>query len=209
MSNATVTLSDFQSAFDASDAESTVVTYRDLDAGDKARARAYAKSAVADAMRSGDFDTAKEVFDLAESLSTPVESAKVTVDPAVTVSNRIATLRYAADLLESGQVTPEGIDADTLGDLAEGTADEESAHKIAGAKITRSGVRRSIGAHVAQVFEGRPSGSALKVSEVANLRSEEYGDSKPSSGAIAAHFAREVEGFTFEKRDGVNVIVKA
>lgn len=210
MSNSTVTLSDFHAAFDGGDGESTLVTYRSLDAGDKARARAYAKSAVSDAMRSGDFDAAKAIFDLAESLSTEAAPAKEAVDPKVTVSNRAATLRLAAELILSGEVTPDGIDAAEvdLSDLPDGEADEEVARKIAGAKIARSGVRRSIGDHIEAVFGDLESGTALKVSEVANVRTDVYGDAKPSSGAIAAHFAKDREGYAVEQRDGVKVIVK-
>lgn len=49
-----------------------------------------------------------------------------------------------------------------------------------------SGVRRDIGKHIASAFAGVESGATLTVAEIANHRSEEYGDDSPSQGAVSA-----------------------
>lgn len=49
-----------------------------------------------------------------------------------------------------------------------------------------SGVRRDVGAHIAEAFASHPSGHWLTVSEIANFTSQEYGDEHPSSGAVSA-----------------------
>lgn len=51
---------------------------------------------------------------------------------------------------------------------------------------TYSGPRRNVANHITSAFEGVESGTFLKISDIAAHKSEEYGDSQPSSGAIAA-----------------------
>ena len=50
----------------------------------------------------------------------------------------------------------------------------------------RSGVRRDIGEHIRQAFEGQESGAYLSVSDLRKFQSTEYGDEQPSAGAISA-----------------------
>lgn len=61
------------------------------------------------------------------------------------------------------------------------------ARKASGVRAsTYEGPRRSVAKHIESAFEGLESGSFLKIAEIANHTSEEYGDDHPSSGAIAA-----------------------
>jgi len=48
------------------------------------------------------------------------------------------------------------------------------------------GPRRDIEKHMAQVFEGLESGGFLTVNEIAKAQSTEYGDDRPSAGAVSA-----------------------
>lgn len=48
-----------------------------------------------------------------------------------------------------------------------------------------TGPRRRIGKHIEEAFAQVEVGTFLTVSEIVNLKSEEYGDDKPSSGAVA------------------------
>lgn len=48
------------------------------------------------------------------------------------------------------------------------------------------GVRRDIGAHISSAFANVAAGTFLTIGEIVNHKSEEYGDEKPSQGAIAA-----------------------
>lgn len=54
-----------------------------------------------------------------------------------------------------------------------------------GGGSTWTGPRRNIGKHIQEVFDQVEIGTFLTVSEIVNLKSEEYGDDKPSSGAVA------------------------
>jgi len=49
-----------------------------------------------------------------------------------------------------------------------------------------SGPRRDVGTHIGQVFAKLEVGSFLTVNEIAKAASEEYGNERPSSGAISA-----------------------
>lgn len=58
--------------------------------------------------------------------------------------------------------------------------------RAAGAVSTYTGDRRNIATHIYEAFEGQPSGTFLTVAEIRSHRSNEYGDSPPSPGAISA-----------------------
>lgn len=146
------------------------------------------------------------------------DSDKTPADPADVLNVRIAGLVLAARYVADGTYVPEGLDvasvdysrfesfSTVLNELA-GTFDQslldganDSAEKIASAKITRSSEKHDIGDVVRKAFNGLVSGDSLKLSEVARLGREE--DYKPSSGAIAARFIAGkmtgVSGFTYQ-----------
>lgn len=52
--------------------------------------------------------------------------------------------------------------------------------------VSYDGPRRSVANHIESAFEGVESGTFLKITEIVNHTSEEYGDDHPSSGAVAA-----------------------
>lgn len=68
-----------------------------------------------------------------------------------------------------------------------------------GTGSTYTGPQRSVKAHIAQAFADQPVGTALSVAEIANFKSTEYGDDKPSAGAVSAALKSDkfnVEGVT-------------
>jgi hypothetical protein len=55
-----------------------------------------------------------------------------------------------------------------------------------GSGASRSGPRRDIEKHLVQVFSDKEVGSFLTVNEIAKASSTEYGDDRPSAGAVSA-----------------------
>lgn len=51
---------------------------------------------------------------------------------------------------------------------------------------TYNGPKRNVREHIRQAFAGRPTGTFLKVGEIAAFSSTEYGDAHPSGGAVSA-----------------------
>jgi hypothetical protein len=51
---------------------------------------------------------------------------------------------------------------------------------------TYSGPRRSVKTHISNAFADKAPGTFLKIAEIANTPSDEYGDDRPSSGAVSA-----------------------
>lgn len=104
---------------------------------------------------------------------------------------------------------------DTRGDAPSLPAFAVAAIKLANKKGTKSssggrgassysGPRRSIENHVNSAFGDSPSGTFLKVAELAGHTSEEYGDDHPSSGAVSAYlFDKDKNGRTHDSVTGV------
>lgn len=61
---------------------------------------------------------------------------------------------------------------------------------------TYSGPRRNVQAHIEQAFADKEPGTFLRVSEIVNFKSEEYGDQHPSPGAVSQRLKS--ENFTSE-----------
>lgn len=89
-------------------------------------------------------------------------------------------------------------DADSRGDEPEVNAVVKNAVKLALGKAAKAGgrsnsgggsgdgVRRDIGKHISEAFEGVESGTFLTVAEIRKHESSEYGKNSPSAGAISA-----------------------
>ena len=168
--------------------------------------------------------------------STPTKAA---VDPTEGFVAHLATLTLALYL--ASNTAPEGVDLEAAkakateqanesfaaavevsqgeGDLATGSPLINAAVKLATTKV-RGGRRvsgspqKSIARHLEEFFADKPVGFAAKVSEIRSFKSAEYGDEKPSSGAISNRIkpksgnASTVEGVTGEERDGILWAVK-
>jgi hypothetical protein len=162
-----------------------ITNYATADAAGKRAIRAALKSHMKACMAANDL-TAFEWHTAINALPSKVSLDKPAVDYGTELAVRIATLRAAADLLESGAVTPEGMPADTMPQAVEASwsAVRESANRLASAKITRSTDRNSIGDVIARAIEGQESGTFLSVADVRRMGAiEGY---VPSDGAIAA-----------------------
>jgi hypothetical protein len=89
-------------------------------------------------------------------------------------------------------------DKDARGDEPEVPAFVKSAVKLAiGKKVKASsggnatssgpsydGPKRAVAKHIAEAFENEPVGKFLKIAEIVKFKSNEYGDDKPSAGAV-------------------------
>ena len=87
-------------------------------------------------------------------------------------------------------------DPESRGEEPEVGAVVRNAVKLAQGKAAKAGVsrgggsftgeRRDIGAHILNAFEDKEVGTFLTIAEIRNTKSEEYGDTPPSAGAISA-----------------------
>lgn len=104
-----------------------------------------------------------------------VAPVRVETDFRLVVSQRVADLRLAADLLEQGVVTPDAIPSDQTPDvdcspfgltLPYAAGDMVNATKLAGTKVTRSTESNVIADVIAAAFADLPSGSYLTSTEI-------------------------------------------
>lgn len=190
MSQSTVTLATVTSIFESA-VNGDLSAYTSAEQGTKSKVRAQVEKSIKEALRAKEFETAGDLQDVLDSLvSAKISKESAKIDFAQVIADKIANLRLAADMLESGAIVPEGIEPESVVDLATkitaALADKEAATKIASAKITKSSDRVDIEAHVAEVIADVESGTFLKISEVAKVRTEAAPEGLPSQGALAA-----------------------
>jgi hypothetical protein len=162
-------------------------SYQAATPGDKTRTRTALNSALVDAMTSGSMDLGATIAQAIRTVteSGPAAKAPVEVDYRTLLSGRIANLRAAADLLESGHVRPEGFPVGVeVADLPVVEFDTEVSSKIASAKISRVTMRNSIEAVIERAFDGLQSGDFLTVAQIRKAGTTD--DYTPGDGAIAA-----------------------
>ena len=169
---------------------SSIVTYASVDAyqaatvADKARLRAKAEAGIKAAIDALDMEAAalaKAALDAY--LASGASTKAAPIDYAALVAQRVADLRHAADLIESGLVRPTGVpDEADLARTVEGPiqADTEAATKLASASVARSSVRSDIKAAIIEAFADLEAGAFLSSQEIANKQG------LPSSGAVSA-----------------------
>lgn len=166
----------------------TVEAYRSADVAGKARIRAEVDSIMKQAIHDGDLALAQSAMSLSANLTAKSPTVAAPIDWSQVAADRIATLRLAADLIESGVVDPIGfpegwVSSNESGDgidLPEGVADRDLADKLASAKLTKSSDRSDIGAAIGSAFADVESGTFLTVAQIANKAG------LPSQGAVAA-----------------------
>lgn len=200
---------DFVALADSASNDEIQNAYREMEQGDKARARKSVENEMRNAMSKSDFDTASKWFAISSLLTTETKSAKAEIDPTETLANRILSLEYAAMQLANGNVVPDGIDAEkvdysALAEMVNG-ADWDSVaesvtvsgDKLASQKVSRNAARRDVSAHISHVVSNSDK-SELLVSEIHNTKSPEYGDDFPSSGAIFASLSAHQKNDTLD-----------
>lgn len=168
--------------------QTLVEAYANGDQKIKARIRADLTKASLAAVATLDMQAMVDAQSTLAALAPANRPARVQIDPRTVVAQRVADLRRAADLIEAGHVVPTDLNwtpADQpLTDEWAVEADDETARKIAGTKITRTDLRRSIDAVFDRAFDGLDSGTFLTVSQIAKRGAiEGYA---PSDGAVAA-----------------------
>jgi len=96
-----------------------------------------------------------------------------------------ALVAYLADTSEDKGEAPEvnGLVKSAV-KLSQGKSAKAGSKSSGGS--TYSGERRDIAAHITEAFADQEDGTFLTVAEIRKFRSNEYGDSPPSAGAISA-----------------------
>lgn len=164
--------------------ESTVAKYRAGSRSVKMTIRSLVQNAMNDAVMRGDIIAANQHRVTLAACTTTTE--KTAPNYGDILARRVATLRYAADLIESGAVIPDGMPDDVACGVVSGdtfVAVVADANAMASAKITRS-ARHDIDGVFDRAFDGMPSGSFLTVAEIAARGAID--DYRPSNGAVAA-----------------------
>lgn len=188
--------------------EEVSLAYAAATVSEKAAMRADHKAAVFAAAMAKDGDLAQHLVGL-ESGMVATKVGPAQVDWSQRVSDRVATLRAAADRLESGLGTmPEGVTFPE-GDLPEGVVDSKEATLLATVSGRKSG-RGSVAGWIESVLGDEPA-------TIADLRAawvptDDYPQSAPSAGAIGACLDRDGGaefGFEVTDIDGKKGAVRA
>lgn len=170
-----------------------VDTYRAAEKSQKVRIRTLQAKLVQDHIRKGDLFGAMSAQATLDAFGAS-RPEPVAIDYVALVASRVATLRLAADLIESGKVTPDGVDVATvdlsgLADIA-GTPNEELATKLATSRVSR---RTGTDSHdtkaiIEHAFEQVDSGTFLSIAQIRSLGHESTCcDTYKGDGAIAAY----------------------
>lgn len=189
--------------------------YRALD-GLKAKnkARASLEASMMKAVEDKDLTGARVFVDLKNGLSAGggASAPKAPADPTQAFVQKVVALRLASQLVEGN--VPEGVSEDwsTKADELGASLDEDvekfaafdgegdapevspvvrqafklSAGKGGGSGRVPGGPRRDVEQHIKQVFADLPVGTVLTMTEISKARSTEYGDDRPSSGAVSS-----------------------
>lgn len=180
--------------------DGTMARYTSLDKSARARVRsaieARSRSTLQKATDLDGLAEAKRLVALHESLKASGSSTpKVEVDPAEIIATRIATLRLAADLLESGMVAPDGLEP-VMFDPKErsedyvGPVSYATAYDLATAKVTRTSPTHKVEDAMVAAFTGQPVGTFLTVAQVRSAWVAAGGPDK-SDGRISARLFAE------------------
>lgn len=162
--------------------------YADLDASGRRAVRNRLESTMADYMRDAN-PVAFTYRAIIDGLPTSASARRAApVDYRAIASNRAATLRLAADLIDCGVIVPDGCDydatpSDTGAAPTNGTPSIDAAFRIASAKIGRSATRRDVNGTFERARNATASGEFRTVNQIATLGAD--GDYQSSDGAVA------------------------
>lgn len=131
----------------------------------------------------------KRLSAVSEAMSAAKSAPKSTpVDPKVAIANRIATLRLAADLLETGFVAPDGLDPVDVSDwrdLATGV-DVVTVRNLTDRSVTRAPKSHDVAAGITSAMANVPVGEFRSVAWVANTWRDEHNGPDAAGGRISA-----------------------
>ncbi len=164
----------------------TVADYVAADRAGKSNMRATASAAMLAAIDRMDIDAASVIRTRMTEWTESNTRSTVVVDYVALVADRVATLRAAADMIESGAVRPSGIADDvTIDASVVGTVDVDRASRIAGESIKRSEKSDMRGA-IASIVDGMTVGTFYTVADVASMvgTTSDYVGRTVSHGAV-------------------------
>lgn len=180
----------------------------------KNKARAWLEEQMMAAVQDKNLTGARVFVDLKNGLSAGggSSSPKAPADPTLAFVHKVVALRLASQLTEGN--VPEGVSEDwsTKADELGGSLDEDvekfaawdgegdqpdvspvvrqafklAAGKASGGTRVPGGPRRDVEKHIQQVFADKPVGTVMTMTEISKARSTEYGDDRPSSGAVSS-----------------------
>lgn len=176
--------------------DGTSESYANAEPKIKSAVRSAIEKMIKDALRTRDFAdaaTAQDALDLA--VASKITKTAESVDYTALLADKIHSFQVAASLL-ADLGSPEGTEVD-MDRLATLLADRPSSSAtLAGITLaesvrlsrTRSESRVDLQAHVTQALAilDRPSGTFLKISEIAKVHTEAAPEGLPSQGALAA-----------------------
>lgn len=175
-----------------------VDTYRDSDAKGKAKIRKSVNDLMIESMMKMDAVTARAYKIISDMLVSGSAKSSEKVDINRVVAERVATLRLAATMIESGVIVPDGVDTGEINHETILTMVDEimstdktvdmikAAEKVAATKITRSGDRHSVSDYITRAFADTTDGTFLTVAQIITRGAESGSDYRPSSGAVSA-----------------------
>jgi hypothetical protein len=181
----------------------------------KNKARASLEASMMKAVENKDLTGARVFVDLKNGLSAGgggSSTPKAPADPTQAFVQKVVALRLASQLTEGN--VPEGVSEDwsTKADELHNSLDEDveklsgwdgegdapevspvvrqafklAAGKASGGGRVPGGPRRDVEKHIQQVFADLPVGTFMTMTEISKARSTEYGDDRPSSGAVSS-----------------------
>lgn len=120
--------------------------------------------------------------------SAPEGVAADAADQATTiVGEKMAQLESLISARQSGSEEPAEVDDMVKRAVRFALAGSGSSKRSSGGDGTSyNGPRRSVGNHIREAIEGMASGEFLSVAGIAGFKSGEYGDDRPSAGAISS-----------------------
>lgn len=197
---------------EGSDLSVLTEAYRSADVSGKAKIRKIVADVRDAAIERLDAVVGKAAIEALKSLKSG-SSDKAETDPKEAFAAYVASVQVFAESVMSGSFVPsafEGIDAEVrlqvIGEVKYESSDSSLVSKFESVRPA-STVRRSVGAHLAEVFADLPVGTQLTNTEAANTRSTVYGDDKPSAGAVAAHVLSDSSGLVrSSKKSGERIV---
>lgn len=187
---------------DQADMYLVVQAYRDLDtAALRTQARGHIAAARSLAFKHEDRMAGFRDASVMNSIEEAITSKASVTDPTQAYVEKVASLQLALNLLAMN--VPAGVATDwsdqVTAKIEQAETDESNenpiiaaAQKLAAIKtpgtksVHYTGAARDVKAHIESAMATVEIGEFLKVSEIRAIASDEYGDDRPSSGAIQA-----------------------
>lgn len=186
----------------------SIAEYEKLTRKGKMQASHGVKAKTFAALDEDEYAKAKALSGLSKALGSSSSTGEAT-DPTEELVNRMAgfyiaftTLKAANPTLEEKvaaavqaatvQGEPDSEGKTTLTEDAAKTVAALLAAKLVDSKMGRrpretGGTRHNVGKHISQIFAELPDGTFLSIKEIANAKSEEYGDDAPAVNTVATH----------------------